>query len=279
MLSAAGRNPVCPLPLAMRSQAMIDGHVAAMHEIQAASKLARTEGDLELWETPSGEYWIPKGTKSSHHGGGDTLFSVLAESRRRIYGRGETGVKAGDIVVDCGAHIGTFTRQSLQDGAGLVVAVEPSPKNLECLRRNLSREIASGKVIIFPKGVWDSETTLTFHVDDDSSAKDTIIEAPAGKGDIRVPVTTIDRMAAELKLARVDFIKMDIEGSERRAVAGARSTIGRFKPRLAICAYHLPDDPRVLPPLIASLNPGYQFQCGPCGELDGRIIPHTLLYR
>ncbi|MGH9658129.1 MAG: FkbM family methyltransferase, partial [Bryobacteraceae bacterium] len=231
MLSAAGRNPVCPLPLALQAQAMIDEHIATMARISAASRVIRTDGDLELWQTPAGEYWIPKGAKSSNHqGGGDTLSSILAESQRRIYGKGETGVKPADIVIDGGAHVGTFTRQSIQDGASLVIAVEPSPKNVECLRRNLEKEIAAGKVIVYTKGVWDTETTLAFHVDDESTARDTIVEGPAGKGDILVPVTTIDRLAEELKLPRVDFIKMDIEGSERRALAGARTTIGKFKP-------------------------------------------------
>jgi hypothetical protein len=45
----------------------------------------------------------------------------------------------------------------------LVVAIEPSPANLECLRRNMSREIASGRVIVYPKGVWDREDVLALN--------------------------------------------------------------------------------------------------------------------
>lgn len=60
-------------------------------------------------------------------------------------------------------------------------------------------------------------------------------------------------------LARVDFIKMDIEGSEAAALQGAAQTLARHRPRLAISAYHMPADLWELPALIRELNPGYRF--------------------
>jgi FkbM family methyltransferase len=38
---------------------------------------------------------------------------------------------------------------------------------------------------------------------------------------MQLPVTTIDHLVEELQLGRVDYIKMDIEGSEREALKGA----------------------------------------------------------
>jgi hypothetical protein len=61
----------------------------------------------------------------------------------------------------CGAHIGVYIREALSLGAKLVVAVEPALENLECLRRNFATEIAAGRVIVYPKGVWDREEVLT----------------------------------------------------------------------------------------------------------------------
>ena len=54
-------------------------------------------------------------------------------------------------------------------------------------------------------------------------------------------------LVEELKLDRVDFIKFDIEGAEHQALRGARETLRRLRPRLAMSAYHLPDDARTLP--------------------------------
>ena len=66
-----------------------------------------------------------------------------------------------------------------------------------------------------------------------------------------LPVLTLDAIVAQSRLNRVDFIKMDIEGSEHFALRSARGTLRRFKPRMAIYTYHLLDDPVVvrLPPV------------------------------
>ena len=80
---------------------------------------------------------------------------------------------------------------------------------------------------------------------------------------MQVPLTTIDKIVAELGLPRVDFIKMDIEGAEANALAGARDTLTRFKPRLAIAAEHKPDDEVDIPRAVRSLRADYQMECGP----------------
>ena len=65
---------------------------------------------------------------------------------------GENFVRPGDVVLDCGANIGVFVRESLDAGAKTVVAIEPAPENIECLRRNFKDEIAAGRVIVYPEG-------------------------------------------------------------------------------------------------------------------------------
>ena len=73
-----------------------------------------------------------------------------------------------------------------------------------------------------------------------------------------VRAVTLDDMIDELKLDRVDFIKMDIEGAERHALAGARRLLSAYKPRLAICIYHAADDPEVVPRVVREANDNYQ---------------------
>ncbi|NPA60305.1 MAG: FkbM family methyltransferase, partial [Epsilonproteobacteria bacterium] len=59
-----------------------------------------------------------------------------------------------------------------------------------------------------------------------------------GKGTQSVEVDTIDNILKE----RVDYIKMDIEGAEQDAIDGAKQSIKKYKPILAICIYHKAED-------------------------------------
>jgi hypothetical protein len=73
-------------------------------------------------------------------------------------------------------------------------------------------------------------------------------------------MTTLDDFVFDNKIARVDFIKADIEGAERDLLAGARNTLRDFAPKLAICTYHLSDDPQVLEQLVSDANPHYTIE-------------------
>ena len=267
-----GRSEICPLARAIRMPAEEKALVAAKDRILHASHLVSQDVGLELWDTPKGRYWIPKGNQY-------VLPFNLAEQEAHIYGTGSHFVQAGDIVLDCGASDGDFTREALQAGAKLVVSIEISPAAVECLRRNLAEPIAQDRAIVYPKGVWDSDGSLTLNVSDSNFAANSVVLRPEGSHhDVEVSLTTIDKIVNELDLPHVDFIKMDIEGAEVRALAGARATIARFKPRLSIATEHKPDDEVTIPKAVRNLRSDYQMACGPCSVLEGRIRPSVLYF-
>lgn len=232
----------------------------------------REESGLELWSTPKGDYWIPKGNRY-------VLPFNLAEMEQHIYGQGEHFIHRGDIVLDCGASDGDFTRVALAAGAQKVVSIEISPSSAECIRRNLAAEIAAGRVIVYTKGVWDKDDTLTLNVDDTNFAANSVVMRPdSSHPSILVPLTTIDKLVADLNLPRVDFIKMDVEGAEVPALSGAVQTLSRFKPRLAIATEHKPDDQYTIPVAIRKARADYQMECGPCLEAKGHVRPDVLYF-
>ena len=269
-----GRSPVCPLAQAVKSEENQRRQIAIKDEILRASKLVEKDAKgYRLYDTPRGPFWVPEGSEY-------VLPFNLAEQQRKIYGVPPHFVRSGDVVLDCGANVGVFTREALDAGAKLVVAIEPAPENLECLRRNFAKETAAGRVIIYPKGVWDKDDLLELHVDHHNSAADSFVihrEGAAPHG-VKLPLTTIDKLAAELKLDRVDFIKMDIEGAEVRALNGGRGVIARDHPRMSISAYHAPDHPQTVPRAIKEAWPGYTMECGPCAVANAHIRPDILYF-
>jgi len=270
---AVGRAGPCPLREALRSADNLRWQIELKDRILAASRLVKKDpAGFNLWETPKGPFWVPNGSDYS-------LPFNLAEQERKIYGAGQLGVRPGDVVLDCGASVGVFTREALAAGARLVVAIELAPENLECLRRNLAQQVEAGRVIIYPKGVWDKDDVLTLYVDPSNAPADSVVMRPerAREGP-KVPLTTIDKLVAELSLGRVDFIKMDVEGAEQRALAGARQTLARFHPRLAISAYHQPEDPERIPELVRQAWKGYTMRCGACADAGSFIRPDVLFF-
>ena len=84
-------------------------------EIADRMRVLQNDGELVQLDTPAGPFWIPARDRP-------TLPEMLAEQQRDVYGTGEHDVHPGDVVLDCGANVGVFTRRALKRGAKLVVA-------------------------------------------------------------------------------------------------------------------------------------------------------------
>jgi FkbM family methyltransferase len=256
----------CPLRETLSMAAQKLRFADSVTRIGQLSRLLKSDGNLQLWTTPLGEFWMPDKSLSSEIG-------ILAEQDLNIYGFGALGVRKGDVVIDCGADIGTFTRKALDMGASLVVAIDPDPQKVICLRRNFEQQASwAGKVKVLQMGVWNREELMPFYENTGS------VVIAQGLSNEVIRLTTIDNLVAELGLPRVDFIKMDIEGAEIAALQGARLTLNRFKPRLAISTEHFADDGKKIPQTVGALAPDYTKECGPCTYFDGRIRPHVIYF-
>jgi hypothetical protein len=92
----------------------------------------------------------------------------------------------------------------------------------------------------------------------------------------------IDDVVQELSLPRVDFIKMDIEGAEMKALQGAASVLRRYRPQMAIAVEHTDDwlrNARNVRDLILNINPKYQWSAGPYIVTKNlRLAPEVLYF-
>ena len=145
-------------------------------------------------------------------------------------------------------------------GAGKVVAIEPEPTNIACLEANFAPEIASGRVVLIKAGVWDEKTNLPLRISPGHSGSHRFDDHAGDPHLDGIPVLPLDEIVEQHGLERVDFIKMDIEGAEARALRGATETLRRFRPRMAICTYHGAQDPRIVPQVVHSISEDYLVQ-------------------
>lgn len=147
----------------------------------------------------------------------------------------------GAVVCDVGAHAGQFAKlfAALTPG-GRVYAFEPGAYPRAILERVVRwRRLAN--VTVVPCGLSDStgEARLGTPLKASGSIGFGLAHLGADGGarperSESVALTTLDRFAAEQDLHRLDFLKMDIEGWEVRALRGGRATIARFRPALLV---------------------------------------------
>ncbi len=155
-------------------------------------------------------------------------------------------INPGDIVIDAGANIGGFAIQAAKKAGekGKVIAIEPDEKNMEVLKMNVE---ANGltNVVFVKKGLWSHSGDLelminnrqgehSFIINDDFSKYDNIIK-------IDVEVETLDNIMEELKIDKVDFVKMDIEGAEIEALKKADKLLNQDKIKWVLEAAHTVD--------------------------------------
>lgn len=128
--------------------------------------------------------------------------------------------RAGDVVIDCGAHIGAFTALCLDRGAGQVLAVEAHPENYAILRAHFDGD---DRVLPIHRAVWRSDeqgATLSLSPYGDEAGK-----VNTGCADVfaqdgpRVPAVALDTLIGE---RAIRLLKLDCEGSEFPALATSR---------------------------------------------------------
>lgn len=126
-------------------------------------------------------------------------------------------VEPGDVVVDCGANIGVFSRYAFQRGARAVYGFEPDPENFGCLVRN------NRSGTFFNQALSDKAGTQFLHLHTcrgGHTLTTNNINQTRTDQKVEVPVITLDQFFMNGGPDRVDYLKVDIEGSECELLAG-----------------------------------------------------------
>ena len=163
-----------------------------------------------------------------------------------------------EVFIDCGAFDGDTLRSTLHATGSRfarIVVFEPDPANYTRLRecvQGLPPEVST-RVQTYQQATGAGNQKVYFRATGtDGSA--------IGDGDLEVDCVALDSAIPDVTPTP---IKMDIEGAELDALAGAKHIIARDAPVLAICAYHRQSDLWRIPLLIHSILPDYRLSLRP----------------
>jgi FkbM family methyltransferase len=145
-------------------------------------------------------------------------------------------VKPPWIVLDVGANIG-FWSVPLGKATSKVYAFEPVSGNYRRLRENIDINGLDHRVTIFPFGLSDQNASVPITLREDfragSSTGNAAIVPEGQDTELAREIVEIHPLdSLKLPLARLDFVKLDIEGHEPQFLRGAVRTIAQFRPIL-----------------------------------------------
>ena len=145
-------------------------------------------------------------------------------------------LKKGMVCLDVGANIGYYTilESKIIGNEGKVIAIEPSPINFPLLKKNLEREKLDN-VETFCLAGGNTDGSLKFLLDRQSNLSRILKEGEKSKSSdtiVDVPVKKLDNFVDELKLEKIDFLRMDVEGYEYYIYKGFRKSLRKFKPMI-----------------------------------------------
>jgi len=135
-------------------------------------------------------------------------------------------LRTGDVVVDVGANIGTVTLQAsiCVESSGKIYSIEPHPQIFKFLNENIKLN-KFDNVKLFNVAVGNKSGTILFSNQRSDCQNKIVLE----KSDetIEVPIKLLDELA--INVAKIDLLKIDVEGFEQFVLLGAKKTLEKTK--------------------------------------------------
>ena len=187
---------------------------------------------------------------------GDIKYLWASESDKRDVYESLINCKSIRSYLDLGAYNGDTIREMLFYNPELekAIALEPDARNFRKLTEYV-QTVTNVEINCVNAGAWCENTTLLFDASGNRNA------GIVSRGNIVTKIKEVDVVSVDSVLdgAAVDYIKYDVEGSEREALLGSAQTIKAHAPTLLVSLYHRSEDLFALPELVKELNAGYSL--------------------
>ncbi|MEE9451442.1 MAG: FkbM family methyltransferase [Gammaproteobacteria bacterium] len=203
---------------------------------------------MELWQGISyfiARFILRRSFLTAYSGYATLKFRFKTEDAlgRSIYKRGhfekqdtdfllnQLEFNAGDIIFDVGANIGWYSLifDKMIDQAIKIYAFEPDPLNFQLLNENIRANRAE-KISAIPKAVAETETDkLLYRYSNNNLGRHSLLPINNDEG-IRIASTRLDHFISQqnIDMARIKFMKIDIEGYEYKALLGAQTLLQKL---------------------------------------------------
>lgn len=176
-------------------------------------------------------------------------------------GFGETDVN--EVFVDCGSYVGDTVEKYIWKKDGVfkkILAFEPDMDNVKAMNHRVKRlkqewNIADDKICVYPYGISDKSTSFYLERYEANNGFGSKISQKETDGAQECTIVALDDFIEE----KITFLKADIESFEYKMILGARKTIEKYQPKIAVCIYHNAVDFYSIPLLLHEINPGYRF--------------------
>ena len=140
------------------------------------------------------------------------------------------------VLIDVGANTGLYTltaAQHFRSGSGTVVALEPNIEILAMLSRSVAR---NGFESVRLRALCASDTSgeVAFYRNFGRPNQFSMETLDAAASQYSALAVTLDELVGWERLERLDYVKIDAEGSEDRILRGAEVSVTRFRPIIQV---------------------------------------------
>ena len=225
-MSAGERRTATPLDSEAMNLSAISNESLVGRALRTPLRLIPAATAMPILQGPlRGRKWI---VGSATHG--CWLGSYEFQSQRVFAGL----VRRGDVVYDLGANVGFYSLLGarMAGDAGVVYSFEPLPRNLGYLRKHVAMNRLKN-CFVMEAAVADFDGEMRF----ESSQEPTTAHL-SERGEVAVRVVRLDSLVERGEVRPPNVMKIDVECSEVKALAGAARTIEKWRPRILLATHN-----------------------------------------